>query len=566
MKKYMYIIVLIAIFSTNAHSISISQNSDPNLLLNELTGNSSNGTQPYYSGADGAIGTYSNISGKYGIGSGIAISTGNVMDYSDGTNSIGSNTTSFGTSGDKRLSDAAGYPTYDAAKFGFNFQAKTDKISFDFVFGSEEYPEYVGSSFNDVFSVFLTDNKGKVTQIVHDKNGNPININSAFMKEGSNGQLDGTTGRLHTEVSVSKGRNYSIEFAIADASDSAFDSTAFISKLEGTAATKNPVEIYGLFVGANQAKNSQVPNSGLFSGEQAKDLKSAFSNLSNANGDDLIIKTADFYYTQDEAGNVNKTPDNISPINHAVAVPTGGLTSSDILNSISDALNKSDENDIFTLYLAGHGGRFGDNLEQNAVLLGGDGNNLELLWDNKLADVLAKFPDKQKFVIVDSCYSGGFWDELSQIPNIAFLSSVDGTHEGNSIFGRSFFSMGLEEALSTNWFGFGGYQMADYNEDHTVDLAELYQFMSGYKNNLLDPFEENQAEYYNYTEFAPNEYDPSLIGTPFFMSNFDNGIYLGAPSNYLADTSQIPLPSTIYLLSVGLIALLLTDRRNIKSA
>ena len=44
---------------------------------------------------------------------------------------------------------------YDIAEVSFDFIALGDSLSFDFVFASEEYPNFVNSSFNDVFAFFL---------------------------------------------------------------------------------------------------------------------------------------------------------------------------------------------------------------------------------------------------------------------------------------------------------------------------------------------------------------------------------------------------------------------------
>ena len=45
---------------------------------------------------------------------------------------------------------------YDECVIEFDFVPEGDSISFNYVFVSEEYPEYVCASFNDAFGFFLT--------------------------------------------------------------------------------------------------------------------------------------------------------------------------------------------------------------------------------------------------------------------------------------------------------------------------------------------------------------------------------------------------------------------------
>lgn len=61
-----------------------------------------------------------------------------------------------GTPGDVTLNSITPSTTYDASVLEFDFIAKVDTLFVRYVFGSEEYSEDVGSSYNDVFGLFVT--------------------------------------------------------------------------------------------------------------------------------------------------------------------------------------------------------------------------------------------------------------------------------------------------------------------------------------------------------------------------------------------------------------------------
>src|SRR5690606_11390683 len=92
--------------------------------------------------------------------SGVVLSTGNINDLV-GPNSSDSTASEFGGAGDADLEailntdpgDAV--ETFDATTLTFQFTPTTDRVRFQFVFGSEEYNEFVGSEFNDVFAFIL---------------------------------------------------------------------------------------------------------------------------------------------------------------------------------------------------------------------------------------------------------------------------------------------------------------------------------------------------------------------------------------------------------------------------
>lgn len=57
---------------------------------------------------------------------------------------------------DAALTEIAGYQTYDAVELQFDFEVQSDEIGFDYIFASEEYNQFVGTQFNDVFAFFIS--------------------------------------------------------------------------------------------------------------------------------------------------------------------------------------------------------------------------------------------------------------------------------------------------------------------------------------------------------------------------------------------------------------------------
>ena len=107
-----------------------------------------------YTGASGAIGFFDGSDFDIGVNAGILLSSGSIFN-AIGPNDSGSSTTSWGTAGDSNL-NALGGGTQDAAVLQMDIVSTEPTITFEYVFGSEEYNEWVGSSFNDVFAFFIS--------------------------------------------------------------------------------------------------------------------------------------------------------------------------------------------------------------------------------------------------------------------------------------------------------------------------------------------------------------------------------------------------------------------------
>ncbi|MGI9015834.1 MAG: choice-of-anchor L domain-containing protein [Euzebya sp.] len=186
-----------------------------------------------------AAGLFAGGGDVLGFDQGIALSTGLIADL-PGPNDIDSTSGFLGTPGDPALTALSGNETFDSVILEFDFVAApaATSVAFDYVFGSEEYNEYVGSTFNDVFAFFVNDVNCAVVE------GGPVTINTinnevnaAFYRDNEqlgdgtaplNIELDGLTTTLACQAAINPGGSNHLKLAIADASDESFDSAVFI--------------------------------------------------------------------------------------------------------------------------------------------------------------------------------------------------------------------------------------------------------------------------------------------------------------------------------------------------
>lgn len=158
------------------------------------------------------------------------------------------------------LTSIVGNTTFNATVLSFDFVPYAGIVEFRYVFASEEYPEYVGSDFNDVFGFFISGpGIGSNVNIARIPGSNvPVTINnvnaglnsSYFVNNGtgvnapqnSSGfyiQYDGFTTVLTASANVICGETYRIVLAIADVGDGIYDSGIFLE----ANSFSSPVEV-----------------------------------------------------------------------------------------------------------------------------------------------------------------------------------------------------------------------------------------------------------------------------------------------------------------------------------
>lgn len=202
-----------------------------------------------YTGSNGAVGFFDGVLSNAGLGAGLLLTSGKATN-AIGPNNSSSTSESIGLGGDANLDSLiSGFITQDAAVLEFDIVATEPTIEFKYVFGSEEYLEYVGSSFNDVFGFFIGPVGGAMQNIAFIPDTDvPVSINNVnstaypeyYVNNGDGFsppqntelqyvQYDGLTVPLTATANVVPGTTYHVKIAVADAGDSVLDSGVFLS-------------------------------------------------------------------------------------------------------------------------------------------------------------------------------------------------------------------------------------------------------------------------------------------------------------------------------------------------
>jgi len=227
--------------NTNASAIQMAQT---------IFGDGATVVGASYTGDNDSSGIYTNgdaVSGAVTPGDeGIILSTGDTSGFTnspgggwwnpnEANESTQTTTSSSGINNNAQFNAAAGARTYDASWLDVDFIPDGNLMTMQFVFASEEYPEYAVGSYQDFIGVWI--NGQQVELAVGDGDIDPNNINA-----GSNGNLfvDNTNDQHNTEmdgftitmtltIPVNSGEVNSIRFGIADVSDANYDSTLLIA-------------------------------------------------------------------------------------------------------------------------------------------------------------------------------------------------------------------------------------------------------------------------------------------------------------------------------------------------
>ncbi len=269
----------LGVFYVNAQLVTSPQ-TPVNLVQNVLLGGGVQVSNINYVGLSGQIGFFNGSNTNLGLESGIIITTGTISGNINGP--IGPNNSAnagvnLGTGGPPAPvfnwlnAQVNGSSFHDAAVLSFDFIPQGNEVSFRYVFGSEEYHEFVNTQYNDAFGFFIQgpgipggfQNMARIPGTNDPVSINTVNngytfgctpgtgpTNPAFFVDNCNGtsvQYDGFTKVLTARATVVPCSTYRFFIVITDVGDGLYDSGVFLeaksfsTNANGVFATINSV-------------------------------------------------------------------------------------------------------------------------------------------------------------------------------------------------------------------------------------------------------------------------------------------------------------------------------------
>ncbi len=210
----------------------------------------------------GASGTFSNgNTTNIGLDNGIILTTGQATN-AIGPNALGSTgTDNLVNFGDPQLTTIEPLATFDPCILEFDIIPLCDTLRLSYVFGSDEYPEFVNAGVNDAFGFFLSGPNPMGGNYVNQNiavipgTATPVTIdnvnsgsNASYYVDNTAGttiEYDGFTTVLEAWAPVTPCATYHMKLAIADAGDGIYDSGVFLD-FEGLQCPNQDVTITGI--------------------------------------------------------------------------------------------------------------------------------------------------------------------------------------------------------------------------------------------------------------------------------------------------------------------------------
>lgn len=352
-----FCLLLIAVASSKAQ-LSVSATSNANTLVNTIVGAGVIVTNVTLNCNGQASGTFTSSGTNLGLSSGIVLASGQAVEAIGPNNSPGGSLFSSGagcfnsgeTFFDPNILAAEPLARYDGCVLEFDIKPVCNTLQIDYVFASEEYPEFVGAGYNDVFGFFITGPRPSggfysgTNIAVLPGSSSPVAIDNVnpgspyYVDNGGGGsiQYDGFTIPLTASASVVQCQTYHLKLAIADAGDCQYSSAVFLaakgitcpaSQVPVVSATSTPLNCGNDGTATATVQNSAGPIS--YNWQPGGQTTQTATNLAAGNYTCTVGYTLPCPYTQTVS--VNVAGNNVLTLNTASQNgycnnPTGSAT------------------------------------------------------------------------------------------------------------------------------------------------------------------------------------------------------------------------------------------------
>ena len=270
--KIILFVLGLALSTLGIAQLSVVSSLTPQQLLESLVGEGISVSNVSFNGNADQIGAFVGYTSNIGLDLGVVMASGPVNGLlgnaamadngQPGSGLSDADLLSVAQSVTSNPSAASIFSVYDAARLEFDFVPSANLVSFNFVFSSDEYQQYINSQFNDAFGFFVSGPgiTGPYSSPVSFPGGSqnlalvpgtttPITISSIYPPNansistvdpaGLNAEyfIDNTGGMTHTHngftvpitisFNVECGETYHFKFAIGDCSDTYLNTAVF---------------------------------------------------------------------------------------------------------------------------------------------------------------------------------------------------------------------------------------------------------------------------------------------------------------------------------------------------
>ncbi len=242
MKKYLLVVSASFVAQFSFAQVVVSPSGSAGQIATLLTGNGVVMSNVVITGDTNAYGNFTSVGSSLGMNGGLVITTGAALNVVGPNNNTAQGTCNGSTFTDPQLTAVEPMAFNDVCIIEMDCVPNDDTLYFNYVFGSEEYPEFVFASFNDAFGIFVDGTNpagGNYTgsNMTLLPTGGPVTINNVNATVNSQYyvtnndtmlQYDGLTTNLTAVIPVVPGQTYHLKIIVADAGDCIYDSGVFL--------------------------------------------------------------------------------------------------------------------------------------------------------------------------------------------------------------------------------------------------------------------------------------------------------------------------------------------------